>query len=251
MPLSKALRHIHHDLSGYGLVRGTYRLWLKTRRTGGAPRSTRARILGGDVFVRPGTADLAVLDQIELHPYVPVIAGSGPMMIMDLGANIGLSVRYWKHAAPRAHVVAVEPDPGNFSMLQRNTTGLSDVHLVNGGIWHRPGTLGMDRSGSGTAAYRTKEEGAGGEVEATTIPLLMERYGMPRLDILKVDIEGSELELFSLGDLSWIDKVTTIAVELHDRFRPGCGDAFFAALRGRSWSYEVCGEMIVCTRRDR
>lgn len=251
MRFSKALRHIRHDLSGYGLLKGTYRLWLKTRRAGGRPRSTHAGILGGDVLVRPGTSDLAVLDQIELHPYIPVPPGAGPIHIMDLGANIGLSVRYWKHAAPLARVVAVEPDAANFRMLERNIEGLADIHLVRAGVWYRTGTLGMDRIGSGTAAYRTMEAKAGGEVEAVTIPQLMERYDMSHVDILKVDIEGSELELFSLGDLGWLDKVTTIAVELHDRFKPGCGDAFFAALQGRKWSYEVCGEMIVCTRRDR
>lgn len=250
MRLSKALGHIRHDIAGHGLVKGIHTLWLKTRPVGTPPRRIRSRALGSSVFVRPGTADLAILDQFELHPYVPVGPSTGPINVLDLGANIGLSVKYWKHHSPTARIVAVEPDPANFAMLRRNTQGLDDVHLVQAGVWHKPGRLNIDRAGSGTAAYRTKEADVEGEAEATTIPLLMEQYDMSYLDILKVDIEGSELEVFSAGETGWIDRVRMIAIELHDRYRPGCGDAFFNAIRGRSWSYSIHGEMVVCTRRD-
>ena len=53
----------------------------------------------------------------------------------------------------------------------------------------------------------------------------MSRYGIEFIDILKLDIEGAELEVFETSE-SWIGKVGMLAVETHDRFRPGCSKAF-------------------------
>ena len=49
-----------------------------------------------------------------------------------------------------------------------------------------------------------------------------------RLDYLKVDIEGSELEVLQDAE-TWIAQVDAAAIELHDRYRPGCSRAWFAA----------------------
>lgn len=250
MRFKKAYGHFRHDIKAYGWFKGVHMLWLKTRPKGTAPVKVRSRVLGGHVIIRPGTSDTAMFDQFELHPYVPMKRSADAINVLDLGANVGLSVLYWKHHAPNARVIAVEPDTSNFAILRSNTTGMKDVHLVQAGIWHQPGRLRVQREGVGNAAFSTTEHSGEGEVEATTIPELLERFGWDHVDILKVDIEGSELELFGKGDRGWIDRVGTIAVELHDRTRPGCGDAFFSAIQGRSWLFSIHGEMIVCERRN-
>lgn len=62
-----------------------------------------------------------------------------------------------------------------------------------------------------------------------TVEDIMERFNLDRIDLLKVDIEGAEKEVFSDSDaVKWIDAVDAIEVELHDRFRPGCSRAFFS-----------------------
>ena len=250
MRFNKALGHFRHDMKAYGWFRGAYMLWLKTRPKGTAPTKVFSHTLGGPAIVRPGTSDMAMFEQFELHPYLPITRSAGPINVLDLGANIGLSVLYWKHHCPLARVIAVEPDASNFAVLRSNTEGLKDVHLVQAGIWYRPGRLDVRREGVGNAGFSTNEQLSNGEVEATTIPELLARFQWDRVDILKVDIEGSELELFGKGDLSWIDRVGIIAIELHDRTRPGCGDAFFSAISGRSWNFSIHGEMIMCERRD-
>jgi hypothetical protein len=58
---------------------------------------------------------------------------------------------------------------------------------------------------------------------------LMREVGIETVDILKVDIEGAERDVFSTCD--WMDKVKLLAIELHDRVRPGCSDAVNAAAR--------------------
>jgi hypothetical protein len=57
----------------------------------------------------------------------------------------------------------------------------------------------------------------------------MEDYKVDRVNLLKLDIEGSEKEVFS-NARPWIDRVDAISIELHDRFRPGCSRAFFGAV---------------------
>jgi hypothetical protein len=55
----------------------------------------------------------------------------------------------------------------------------------------------------------------------------MREVGIETVDILKVDVEGAEYDIFSGCD--WMDKVKLLAIELHDRDRPGCSDAVNAA----------------------
>jgi hypothetical protein len=51
--------------------------------------------------------------------------------------------------------------------------------------------------------------------------MIMERAGVNVIDLLKIDIEGSELELLS-EDADWLEQVRAISIEFHDAFRPGC-----------------------------
>ena len=72
--------------------------------------------------------------------------------------------------------------------------------------------------------FRVRE---GDGCRALTLATLMREVGIETVDILKVDIEGAECDIFSKCD--WMDKVKLLAIELHDRARPGCSDAVDAA----------------------
>src|SRR6187549_2722781 len=99
MGLKKSIGHLVHDLVGYGPLTGSRLLWLKTRR-GGKPKRFTVDRLGSDIWLRPGTTDGAIFDQIALHAYMPIDANDPPKVIVDLGANIGLSTRFFKAAYP-------------------------------------------------------------------------------------------------------------------------------------------------------
>jgi len=53
----------------------------------------------------------------------------------------------------------------------------------------------------------------------------MKRYALEFVDILKLDIEGAEYEVLSTAS-GWVENIGTIAIETHDRFRPGCTAMF-------------------------
>jgi hypothetical protein len=79
-------------------------------------------------------------------------------------------------------------------------------------------------------------------VPAFTVDSLLSQMGWADVDVLKVDIEGAEREVFESA--SWMYRVRACMVELHDHLQPGCLAAFERAVtsfQGRA----VCGETIV------
>ena len=79
-------------------------------------------------------------------------------VILDLGANIGLSVLYFKRLFPACRIYAYEPDPYIFEILQRNVTEfhLTDVTLVNEAVAEFSGELGFKSDPCGWRLYPTR-----------------------------------------------------------------------------------------------
>lgn len=250
MRLKKALRHLYSDLTGYGLVQGTRVLALKKGRKGAPPTRVHVPKLGGTVWVRPASTDLAILDQIALSPYLPLDPHDPPATIVDLGANIGLSTLYFKMAYPKARIVAVEPDAANFAMLQRNTERLAGVRCVQAAIWPTDGWIDLERDGLGSSGFRANANSTGsGDTRALSIPTLMREHDLDRIDLLKVDIEGGEMDLFTAPDIKWLEQVEKISLEPHDHIRPGATQAFFKFLSGSGWNVEVYNNALMCRRQ--
>lgn len=248
MKVTKALFHLFEHAYRLGWSRALHVIRLK-RRGPGPLDTVDAPWLGGQVFVRPGTADMATIDQFLIGPYMPKATGAAPATIVDCGANIGLATRYLKQAFPNARVVAIEPDEENFSLLSRNMEKLKGCEAVQAAVWPVDGWVELERDGLRHSAFRTKAMTEGkGSIEALSIPGIMRRFGLDRIGLLKIDIEGAEMELFSAPDLSWLDRVDRIAIELHDIFKPGCGDAFFKAMSSAAWTYRFYGEVVYCER---
>jgi len=180
------------------------------------------------VSARPGTSDAAAFEQVFGGAYaldLPV----EPRLILDLGANVGyasvdLALRY-----PTARVVAVEPEPSNAALLRRNVAALGRVVVVEAAVWPRTGTVALEDPGKGKWGMRVRAGGPAGVVRAVTIPELLVDAGAEWADLVKIDIEGSELDLFS-AETGWLTQVGALVIELHDRFRPGCENAVERAI---------------------
>lgn len=242
----KAARLLIKHVLSHGLFRGVRLVWLKSHRSTELAKIS-SPMTGGAVFVRPGTADMAIYDQIVLQPYLP--RDRKFSSIIDCGANIGLTARYLNSAYPTATLIAIEPDARNFDMLVANTSDRPNIRCVRAGIWPTLGHLDLQEEGLRYSSFQTKKANAETGLEAVTITEIMRRFDLPRVSLLKIDIEGSELELFSGADTSWIERIDAIAIELHDSWRPGCGDAFFKAISRWSWSFSFHGGAVFCERR--
>lgn len=188
----------------------------------GYPRPFRIRLDGGSDIV---TFDEVIVDECYTLPF-----DASPTRIVDAGANIGLTSAFLARRYPDATIVALEPDPANFALLERNLAPFPNVHPHRAALWTSTGTVRLGDPNTGPRGYRVDETTSRGfEVDAFDLPTIMDMHDMDRIDLLKIDVEGAEVELFSDAS-SWIDRVDAIAIELHDRFRPGCSRAFFGAV---------------------
>jgi len=75
---------------------------------------------------------------------------------------------------------------------------------------------------------------------------IIQEFDINMIDLLKVDIEGSEKEVFQ-HHKTWIGSVDTIAIELHDRIKEGCSAAFNIATR--SFTFDRKNAMTVFKSR--
>lgn len=157
--------------------------------------------------------------------YQKILTSGKRPLIIDCGANIGASVIWFTARYPEAHVLAVEPAPDNFSLLERNCTGL-DVDLRKAGIGATDGISHLADAGWGTMAYRTVETEQGPEIAMVTMASLLASKPEDRFVpfILKIDVEGGEESLFS-GDCSDINRFPLIIMEPHDWLLPGQGSS--------------------------
>ena len=172
--------------------------------------------------------------------------------IVDLGSNIGFSVLHFKAKFPDAHIIAVEPEKHNYDHLVKNVSHHKNIDCLQNAIWYSKKNLGIFDSGLGEYGFRVVEgnQKLVGNVDAITMDDIIARYNLKTIDILKIDIEGAEKDLFTYNYESWLPKVRCIVIELHDSFLPGCATAFFKAISSREFNIFCRGEDIVITFND-
>jgi len=135
--------------------------------------------------------------------------------IVDLGANIGLSLLYFLHRYPSCHIIAYEPHPGLAAQAERNllldgTRNRVELHVKAAGAATRP--MYLTNSGMGSSLTAT-ESSATVAIEIEDIfPRLLGR----RIDILKMDIEGGEYEIVDDYRFEQLN-INNIVMEWHSR----------------------------------
>jgi FkbM family methyltransferase len=122
-------------------------------------------------------------------------------------------------------------------MLRQNASSFPNVEVVHAAIFDRPGPVFLENPKEDAWGFRVQRLDSSAREAAPAIPgLTMDdlvgRFNGKIIDLLKLDIEGAELEVFSSDSLAWLKRVRMINVELHDRFRPGCSAAFESAVAG-------------------
>ena len=202
---------------------------------------------GYEAVLRCGTSDIACMEKVFVKKEYESPFPLDPRIIVDAGANIGMATLYYAQEYPKAKIIAIEPERSNFKVLQENCARLPNVVLVEGALWGEDSNLVIqdacaEKWGFSVAESRSPSSPRTQEVKAVTIPGLLRDLGIQRIDLLKVDIEGAECELFKAAPESWLGAVSQIVIELHDRFHPGCARAFYAALVGRPFAQEIRGE---------
>ncbi|HXC02385.1 MAG TPA: FkbM family methyltransferase [Opitutaceae bacterium] len=206
----------------------------------GAKRATEPasiRVGSGTIIaLRDCRTDLAIFEQvILLGDCVPVKAGEHPEYIIDAGAHIGCSSIYYALKYPEARILAVEAAASNFKQLAKNVEKISAIRPLHAAVFYRTGQVMVTNPtdepwGYQVGSMEQSPPGSGSMIRAMTINELIQLSGFPRVDILKLDIEGAEKEIFETDAKSWLPMVRIMTVELHDRIKPGCSLSFQNAI---------------------
>jgi len=138
--------------------------------------------------------------------------------IVDIGAHVGTFTVWAALRAPHARVLAVEPNPGTFELLQRNIrdNGLQQrVVAVNAAVGAVAGS-GMLELVEHSLGTRVASAGRGTvSVEVRTVESLLANAGLTDVDLFKIDCEGMEYEVFEAMDSGQLARLKVIACEYH------------------------------------
>lgn len=194
--------------------------WRTLRRLENAKAGSTAPVSVGltglrhPVSLRPGTLDVTVvISTVIREQYGQCKVPGDPEWMIDAGAYIGDTAAYFLSRYPSLNVIALEPNPSTYAMAVENLRPYGHrVVLLDKGLWasEQPVCFGGE---SGGASIRE----SGLEIQTTSIPALLEEYSMPRLSILKMDIEGAEEPIFSSEPQAWLGRVDLLIIELHGR----------------------------------
>jgi FkbM family methyltransferase len=168
--------------------------------------------------VRGGSSDLGVLNEAAfINPYL----GAGHIelrrdaLVMDIGANMGDFAIQAAALCPDGRVYAIEPVSEYISLLETNRAlnRLSNLEIIQVALGDHEGEVTLATAGSESGAYfngKANTETA----RLTTLPQLMRDCGLERLDLLKMDCEGSEWDILPAAR-DVLPQIRQICMEFH------------------------------------
>lgn len=144
-------------------------------------------------------------------------------IIVDLGANEGFYTLMAKAKSPKARIISVEPNPYAFKLLKKNVKSnkLKGVSIINKAVSSKKGKIDFEvvkgRTAIGATKVYKKYRKLGLEkikVDTISLDQLLKNYKLERIDVLKIDVEGSEVEILKSSKNSF-NKIKKIVVEYH------------------------------------
>lgn len=200
------------------------------------------------IKLRSGSSDINAFRQVFLYKEYN-FETTEPQFIIDGGSNIGLAAIYFANKFPQATIVSIEPELENFNLLKENTREYKTIHPIQSGIWNNTTFLKVKNIGLGNWGFIVEEHSAedADTFRAISIGDILKKFNQPEIDILKLDVEGAEKEIFSSNYQNWLPVTKILIVELHDRMKKGCSKAFFKALLEYDFTVEQLGENLICT----
>jgi FkbM family methyltransferase len=203
------------------------------------------------IYLRVGTSDVSVFGQMFLQRQYGGLPIANPRVIFDGGANIGLASLFFLNQYPNARIIAIEPDYENYCVAERNLYPYRDrCSLMYGALWSERTRLALKKRG---AHWESQVEAcqpglADRNIEAYSLSDIRQQFTLSTIDLLKVDIEGAEIELLQPGRASMLDDVRCCAIELHGDH---CVEMFTKEARRQNFHLSRRNEITIAHRCSR
>lgn len=191
------------------------------------------------IGLRIPSSDAPTYKQVFINQDYDFLVASPPKVIVDAGANIGLASVYFANKYPDAMIIAIEPEKDNFELLARNVEPYKNIITVHAALWNKNEPINLIDPGLGSWGFMTEKNNISETmpcnfvhmVQAITLDKIIEDFQLEKIDILKIDIEGAEKEVFE-DTSAWIEKVNALIIELHESMKPGCIRSFYNGSNG-------------------
>lgn len=174
----------------------------------------RAGVLEHPFFIRSRYSDArSFMGTCIRSEYGPLLPVTPPEFVVDAGAFTGDCSALILTRFPEAHIFALEPQRDAFELAARNLQPYGpDAKVRNAALWFMEDQLKLSGTGIGATVSGGVEDA---DVDAMSMNAVLREAGFLRIDLFKCDIEGAEVEVFSRGDLGWLDVTDRILIELH------------------------------------
>ena len=185
---------------------------------------------GVPIYYRSGTSDAGLIYKILLERgrkseyFVPPESGLDPACVrtvLDIGANIGISTLFLASIFPNAEVHAFEPEPGNCELLTANVRATPRIHVYPFALGAEDGELQLFHSDkpSNLGGFSAHHLGVD-RTRCQRVPVrhagrCLADLGVTRVDVIKVDTEGSECAILTAMGEPLLRGVQLIMGELH------------------------------------
>ncbi len=143
-------------------------------------------------------------------------------VIVDAGANIGLFSRLILKKRPDAKIYAIEAEDNNYEVLKSNTNEYA-VKTYGCGVWSKNCKLKVFPRDTGDWGFIVREIDGNDSsaIDAISLDSLINENSLNKIDLLKMDVEGSEFEIFGSDNLGWLELCRAVVIETHDHIVKG------------------------------
>ncbi len=202
-------------------------------------------------ILRSKTSDIPTFHQIFINKEYEINLNFNLETIIDAGANIGLAAIFYANKYPKSKIISIEPEQSNYDLLKENTQNYENIITYNNALSNvSDQNLAIVDNGYGNWGFMTEPltdslKNKVSSIKSITVHEIMNEYNWETIDLVKIDIEGYEKELFEKNIESWLPYVRCLIIELHDRMKEGCSKSFFNAISKYDFSYFHKGENLV------